>query len=111
MLYNYICDMIKFQENIWYTTSSLSDGDLYQDSFKCYYLNALNEKGLVGIGINPFDIPINTGRDDGKICDEILEKHKILIPFWIAEKNGVDIHAEIVALTKQKTSFYDIYDK
>ena len=103
--------MIKFIDDVWYSTSSVGDPDLYKDSFMCYYLNALIEKGLIGTGINPFDVIVTTSRCDKKICDKILEKYKILVPFWIAEKNGVNIHEEIVRSMKNKTSFYDFYDK
>ena len=103
--------MIKFINDVWYSTSTITDLDLYQDSFKCYYLNALIEEDLVGTGTNPFDVVVTTNRDDGKICDKILDKYKILVPFWIDEKNGINIHEEILRSMKKKTSFYDIYDK
>ena len=103
--------MIQFKDNVWYSTGSVSDPNLYKESFQCYYFNALIEKGLVGTGTNPFDVVVTTNRSDKEICDNILKKYKILVPFWIDEKNGINIHDEIVKSMKNKTSFYDFYDK
>ena len=85
--------MLKLINGYWFTVwNKYSNQCNYTEEFQSLYLNKLITENLEGIGTNPFDIPVTTSRSDKDICDEILDKYKLLVGFWADEKNGQYIH-------------------